>query len=122
MCFSTLVETGNPKSLLINSKYGHVQLTTITLPDIVLIYGYASPKTSFKELESAIKIVFQDQNLSSDSTLIVGDFNKDLNTVVGQKVREFMKSIGMPSCLPTICSTTKAGTQIDCVFSGIQGI
>jgi len=112
----------NWKLLLINSKNGHVQLTTITLPNIVLIRGYALPKTSLKELESAIKLGFQDRNLDTDSTLVVGDFNKALNTVFGQKLREFMKSIGMPSCLPTICSTTKAGTQIDCVFSGIPGI
>jgi len=88
----------------------------------VIVYGYSTPKTSYTEWETAVKTVFQSKNLFATSTVFIGDFNKDLNTAIGQKLKEFMESIGMPSCLPPICSTTKAGTQLDCVFSGIPGI
>jgi len=121
-CFSTVTENKRSTSLLINGKDGHVQLTTLFFPTFIIVYGYSTPKTSYSELEFAIKSILENHSLSSISTVLVGDFNKDLNTVAGQKLGKFMKSIGMPSCLPIICSTTRCGTQIDCVFSGIPGI
>jgi hypothetical protein len=100
----------------------HVELHVLILTKFAIVYGYASPKASFSDLQNAILTVFKDNHLAATTTLLMGDFNKDMNTVAGVKLVNLMKSLGMASCLPTICSTTRSGSQIDCIFSGIQGI
>ena len=51
----------------------------------------------------------------------MGDFNQNLNTLAGMKLVKLMKRLGMSSLLPVICSTTRSGSQIDCIFTGIAG-
>ena len=70
----------------------------------------------------AVTEILSELSTKPASTIIIGDFNMDLNAPKGEKLRNLMMEHGLKSCLQDICSTTKAGTQIDCVFSDILGI
>ena len=56
------------------------------------------------------------------TTILMGDFTYNLNTLAGLKLVKLMKSLRMSSQLPVISSTTRSGSQIDCIFTGIQGV
>ena len=105
----------------LSTPNSHTELTAVSVLDVLIIYGYSSPKASFDMLEEALGHI-RSKLPPSASTIIVGDFNIDLNAPKGDKLRALMMKLGFTSCLPKTCSTTNAGTQIDCVFSDVDGL
>ena len=120
ICLSTIDNSEYPKSFLNNGNGSHVQLQIINFSSFTVVYGYASPKASFCDYKKVILTIFQEHQLNGSTTIVMGDFNQNLNTFAGMKLVKLMKSLGMSSKLPVICSTTRSGTQIDCIFTGIQ--
>ena len=108
LCFSRLPQWNLIESKIWNSKKGHFQLTVISVSNIIIVYGYASPKTKFEDIEQAVMEIFNRHHLQPTCTILTGDFNQDLNTTKGSKLLKLMLSLGMTSKLPPICSTTKS--------------
>jgi len=122
VCLANQIHVELLQTFIVYVDKDHVELTAVSVGEIIIVYGYATPHMNIADLEVLIKKMFTELSLVSSITILIGDFNKDLNSSTGQELLKLMNSLGLTSQLPTICSTTRAGTQIDCVFSGIEGV
>ncbi|XP_062709567.1 uncharacterized protein LOC134288515 isoform X1 [Aedes albopictus] len=102
--------------------HSHIDLVKLVVNGILIISGYKSPKVSVCDFKDTM-LRFQLEE--SCPTIVIGDFNFNLNDTRNAQIHEFssfMIGLSYVSKLPPTEATTILGSRLDVVYANFEYI
>jgi UvrD-like helicase C-terminal domain len=103
------------------NQQSYVDCFTVSDGIYNIVTIYKSPKASIKMLLNTLDGAFSHISNCNKNTLVIGDFNINVNSVIGAKLIDYFNDRGLTFILPLKTPSTNGGTQIDLCFSNITG-
>ena len=98
----------------------HLEYISIGLENSIIIVCYISPKFPKVEALNCIDTILHDFSSITEKKIMLGDFNIDINSDMGERLRNVFWCHGMEFCLEKKSNSTDSGSQIDLAFSSIK--